>query len=782
MVADNFEEETGALKIIARGIVQGVGFRPYIYKLARNLGYSGYVQNTDSGVVIVVEGEHPEHFLDAIRKNLPPLADLKELHSEQLDGPRRFRDFRILESEDRGGSTLLSPDISVCDDCLAEMEDRHDRRYLYPFINCTNCGPRYTITRQVPYDRPNTTMISFTMCGQCESEYHDPSSRRFHAQPNACHVCGPRLSLKVTSPELTRLSERDPLLAAIEMLCSGHIVAIKGIGGFHIACDATHEKAVRLLRQRKRKSNKPFALMALDIQSIDEHCYIDDGEKELLNDQRRPIVLLKKRPVCDNYLRNVSPGNSYLGFMLPYTPLHRLLFSHPGAVVRPRFLVMTSGNLSEEPIVADNENAVTSLSGLVDAFLMHDRGIYMRVDDSVVFRLNAEKTYPATFFVRRARGYVPQSVRISPDGPDVLGAGADLKNTFTLAKGENAIMSQHIGDMENYESLRFFESTLQNLRNVFRVDPVAVGYDPHPGYMATRWALEQQIERKIPVLHHHAHVASVAAEHSLEGNMIGVIFDGTGFGPDNTLWGGEFFTGDVLSLERRAHLKQTPLVGGESSIRNPWKTAVSMMQASAGSYTHRLLDQLGFFQRFGEQEVANVLKLADKRQFSPLSSGAGRVFDAVAALTGVCDRNTFEAEAPMRLEALVDGSIRGSYPYSVSASSPIEFDLSPSILAIADDMCAGKKLSGIATRFHNTMIAVILDGSRILAEKTGIRTVVLSGGVFQNRYILKHSLTGLSAAGFDVYTNVRVPGNDACISLGQAYIVRNTLSKENGFG
>jgi len=469
--------------------------------------------------------------------------------------------------------------------------------------------------------------------------------------------------------------------------------------------------------------------------------------------------------------------------MLPYTPLHRLLFTYPGDGERPRYLVMTSGNLSEEPIVADNESAAQSLTGLVDAFLMHDREIHMRVDDSVLFHLDDAKTFPDPLFIRRARGYVPRSIPIYPDGPDVLGVGADLKNTFTLAKGENAIMSQHIGDMENYESLRFFETTLEDLRRVFRVDPSAVGYDPHPGYMSTRWALEQPVERKFPVLHHHAHVASVVAEHGLNEKVIGVIFDGTGFGPDDTLWGGEFFAGEILNLRRIAYLKQVPLVGGESSIKNPWKTAVSMIHASAGNGSDLLLEQLGFFQKYGEQEVLNVLKLWDIRKFSPLSSGAGRVFDAVAAMIGICDTNTFEAEAPIRLEALVDESVYDSYPYQLNNDgSKMEFDLSSALLSIIDDMNSGIASTVISTRFHNTMIAVILYGIRKLAEITGIQTVVLSGGVFQNRYILKHSLEGLSAGGFNAYTNVRVPCNDACISLGQAFFVRNVLNRENGSG
>ena len=536
------------LRILIKGIVQGVGFRPFIYNLAKSFGLKGYVKNTSNGVIIEAEGEFLNEFLQSIQNKCPPLARIDSIEIEKLPD-RGYEGFIIISSIDEGSFTLISPDISICDDCLAEMLNSSDRRYLYPFINCTNCGPRYSITNNVPYDRPNTTMSVFNMCLQCLSEYNDPLNRRFHAQPNACHECGPKLEFRVQSSELTPLSppllrrelkggafpEKNPIEATIELLKQGAIVAIKGIGGFHICADAENEDAVKRLRERKRRSNKPFALMSPDTEAVRQFCEVSDEQEKLLKDKRRPIVLLKKRVIGDgswvmgegksfiNLPEDIAPNNRYLGFMLPYAPLHYLLFFYPithnPSPITYHFnaLVMTSGNLSEEPIVISNDEAVSKLSDIADAFLLHNRDIFMRVDDSVIKVRNVQsvksresgaprsthdtqrksghrqrtRITELPSFIRRARGYTPEPIQLKDDGPDVLGCGADIKSTFTITKGSYAIVSQHIGDMENLETLNFFEETLNNLKQVYRANPVAIAYDLHPNYLSTKWALLQ---------------------------------------------------------------------------------------------------------------------------------------------------------------------------------------------------------------------------------------------------------------------------------------------------
>ncbi|OGW44205.1 MAG: hypothetical protein A2Y66_04125, partial [Nitrospirae bacterium RBG_13_41_22] len=582
-------------KILVKGIVQGVGFRPFVYNLAKSLNLKGCVINSSKGVIIEIEGDNAA-FIERLSKEAPPLSQIMsvDIISMPYHG---YRDFQIMESEDEGSFTLVSADVSVCEDCFRELLDKNDRRYLYPFINCTNCGPRYTITRSIPYDRPNTTMSVFKMCPDCEKEYHNPEDRRFHAQPNACPVCGPHVKLIVKSemnvlhsktkdnknnppsPPFTKggmggLSteklkindKKNPIKETIRLLKQGAIVAIKGLGGFHIACDATNEQAVKRLRLKKRKSNKPFALMAADIETIKKFCEVSKEEENILISNKRPIVLLGK--IQNSLPDAISPNNPCIGFMLPYTPLHYLLFYYPvnnennppsppftkggqeGINANFDALVMTSGNVSEEPIVIDNEEAVSKLSGIADAFLIHNRDIFMRVDDSVirVFSqksiVNSQKSEissfdsrPLTYFIRRSRGYVPDPVPLHDDGPEVLGCGADIKNIFTLTKGSFAIPSQHIGDMENYETLIFFEEILKNLEAVYRVKPVALAYDLHPMYLSTQWALRQEGMKKIGIQHHYAHVASVMAEKGIKEEVIGVSFDGTGYGTDGNLWG-----------------------------------------------------------------------------------------------------------------------------------------------------------------------------------------------------------------------------------------------------
>ncbi|OGW27811.1 MAG: hypothetical protein A2X56_08355 [Nitrospirae bacterium GWC2_57_13] len=840
-------------EIIVRGVVQGVGFRPYVYALAAELGLKGYVINTDDGVVIDVEGRRLDAFLERLPLEAPPLARINELKVMSLPkaGYRKFSIRESVNTTGRGSFTLLSPDVSTCDACLRELLDPSDRRHLYPFINCTQCGPRYSITRAVPYDRPNTTMAPFLMCPDCRAEYDDPRDRRFHAQPNACPQCGPAVEFRVSNVECGGAPHPRPLplpggergnkkaalpyeesdaaehplprgernevrgnaavQAAVNMLKNGGIVAVKGLGGFHLACDASNDGAVQRLRDRKRKSNKPFAVMCPDMRSIELFCSVSDAEQELLRSANRPIALLRKRAGAGEIISGaVAPNNRFLGCLLPYTPLHYLLFHHPLDEVHSgshfRALVMTSGNLSEEPIVSQNQEALDKLSSVADGFLFHDRDIFMRVDDSVARiwtggqgdrakekQEDIVSSPPVTAsqrqvsIIRRSRGYAPEPIVLSGDGPDVLGCGADFKNTFTLTKGGFAIPSQHIGDMENYETLRFFEECLENLKQVYRVDPAAIVHDLHPGYLSTKWARGQagflkQKNQPVPfsIQHHYAHIGSVMAERGLKGKVIGVAMDGTGYGTDGNLWGGEFMVADIQGFERCGQFKYIPLPGGEAAIREPWRTAVSMVIDAAGEKAFDHLRGIGFFERYGEETVRQVVSIARSPELSPLASGAGRIFDAVAAILGICDRNTFEGEAPTALEFHAQEDIESEYPFVLMRENDYTvIDFAKTILAIIEEHKAGRDRGIIATKFHNTISAVIVGMVRNLSSKFRITNVALSGGTFQNVYLLERTARLLKEAGLRVYTNRLVPCNDACISLGQAYIVRERLKKSH---
>lgn len=803
-------------KITIKGIVQGVGFRPYVYTLAASLNLRGYVTNTSEGVSIDAEGENLAVFIERLPAEAPDLSHIYEVSVSPLP-VCGYTDFRIIESADEGAFTLISPDVSVCDDCLKELFDGGDRRYLYPFINCTRCGPRFSITKAVPYDRPNTTMSGFAMCRDCNEEYHDPGNRRFHAQPDACSACGPHVTL--TGGRAPEVKGNEAIGAAVRLLKEGWIIAVKGIGGFHIACDATNNDAVVRLRERKRRSNKPFGLMAPHSAAVKRYCEVSGEEERLMDSKRRPIVLLRKKDGIKSSLPEaVAPRNRYLGFMLPYTPLHYLLFHYPAPDITPPAsllskggkegvahfdaLVMTSGNLSEEPIVRDDGEALDTLKGIADAFLVHDREIFMRVDDSVV-RVASGRTFheagrrespgdskpatrrPSISFIRRSRGYAPEPVALHDDGPDVLGCGADLKNTFTVTKGRFAIPSQHIGDMENYETLRFFEESLGNIKKVYRAEPVAIAHDLHPGYLSTRWALEQGEKGKgqgvelFGLQHHYAHIGSVMAEHGLSQKVIGVAFDGTGFGPDGNLWGGEFMVADIQGYERAAHFHYIPLPGGETAIREPWRTAVSYLVEAGGEDAFERLAALGFSEKYGEDLVRQVMKLIPLRQFSPLSSGAGRLFDAVSALLGLCDRNSFEGEAAIALESLVTEGVEEEYPVDIrveiAEKQGMLVDFSYAITGAVEEYLRGAEKAIIATRFHNTVSGVIVRVAKAIAVTHGVNDVALSGGTFQNLYLLERTTRALTLEGLNVYTNAKVPCNDAGISLGQAYLCRARL-------
>ncbi len=756
----------GRLLIKVSGTVQGVGFRPFVYGLATELGLKGFVANTSRGVTIDIEGKGAIEFLRRLKSEAPPLSSITQVTVEHLP-MFGYEDFRIVQSMNAEGFTLISPDMATCEKCSSELMDPVDRRYRYPFINCTDCGPRYSITRSVPYDRPNTTMQAFTMCRECEAEYTDPADRRFHAVPNACPACGPHVELYIGDKK----AEGDPLVMAGEILKQGKVLALKGLGGFHLACDATSDEAVALLRERKRKSNKPFALMARDIDDIRHYCVIAEDEEMLLLSPRRPVVLLKKREATE-LPDGLAPGNDRLGFMLPYTPLHRLLLEE---VSRP--LVMTSGNLSEEPIQKDNNEAREKLAGIADAFLVHDRDIFMRVDDSVL-KIGDDRRQ---LLIRRARGYAPEPILLGEDGPDVLAVGADIKNTFTLTKGSYAVMSQHIGDMENFETIGFFEEVLENLKAVYRAEPVALAHDMHPGYMSTRWALEQDM-KKLPVQHHHAHIVSVMATKGLRKKVIGVALDGTGYGPDGTLWGGEFLLADSLGFERAGHFANVPLPGGERAVREPWRMAVSYMLKSVGDKeTLKYLGRTGLSERVGEKNINDVLKVSGMPEVSPLTSGAGRLFDAASSLLGVRDFSTFEGEAAMALESLASKAIESvtdSYPVNISypgTPAIMEIDFSYVLIRMVSDISDGVPGEVIAARFHNAVVEAVARVVLKLVQQYNIREVVLGGGVLQNDILRLKLREQLLGEYLNVHVHENVPLNDAGVSLGQAFILQEAI-------
>lgn len=786
------------LSISIKGVVQGVGFRPFVYGLANRLSVKGFIANTTDGVVMTVEGDDLNLFIETIRRDAPPLARIMSIDISPMKFIG-FPDFSMRKSSNTGRFTLLSPDISVCNDCLDELFDRKDRRFLYPFINCTNCGPRYSITKTAPYDRVNTTMDAFQMCGKCLNEYHNPEDRRFHAQPNACPLCGPQLELHIPETD-TKISESDnPVKKTQDLLRQGKIVAIKGLGGFHLACDATNSDAIKKLRERKRRSNKPFALMAPDVDTIRKYCSVSADEEKALLSHKRPIVLLQK--LDDLALpEEIAPNNRHIGFMLPYTPLHYLLFSYPDqdkmntSVQMLSVLVMTSGNITEEPIIHDNEESYLKLSSIADAFLVHNRDIFTRVDDSVVKvrdqgpgrnsqnpLLQKYAPDPVLSFIRRSRGYVPEPIPLLEDGPDVLGCGADLKNTLTITKGGYAIPGQHIGDMENYETLRFFEETLMKLKSVYRAEPEAVAYDLHPNYMSAQWALGLGKEvngkalKTLGIQHHYAHIGSVMAENGIREKVIGVAFDGNGYGEDGALWGGEFLLADINGFKRAGHIKYTPMPGGEIAAREPWRMSVSYLKEAAADEIMDFIGPTGFIEKYGKETIERIIKIASDRKFSPLSSSAGRLFDAVSALLGICDKNTFEGEAAIALESAAIDGIHEDYPVDISFKDPVEIDFSNAILKILEDMERHTDKRIIATKFHNTVAAAIIPVVLKLSLVNNIRKVVLSGGVFQNVYLLGKVTDSLRAETLSVYVNEIVPCNDAGISLGQAYIARERL-------
>jgi hydrogenase maturation protein HypF len=709
------------------GVVQGVGFRPFVHGLALRLDVAGFVGNDVRGVFVEAEGpaRQVKAFAEALRTQAPPLAVVDHVETREIP-PIGDTGFRVVASPAGGAAdTLISADSATCADCLRELRDPGDRRFRYPFVNCTNCGPRFTIVRGVPYDRPLTTMAAFALCAECKQEYEDPADRRFHAQPVCCPACGPTLRFEPGGGE--------PILATVEALRQGKVVAIKGLGGYHLAVGARHEEAARRLRRRKHREDKPFAVMVADLAQARELADVDAVAERALSGRRRPIVLLpKKADLADA----VAPGNRRIGLMLPYTPLHHLLLEATGPIV------LTSANVSDEPIVYRDED-LGRLKDIADAFLAHDRPIHLRTDDSVVRISRGEAQLQ-----RRSRGYAPEPVTLRrPAKQHLLGCGAELKNTFCLAKGRHAFVSHHIGDLENYETLKSFTEGIAHFERLFAVDPVLVAHDLHPEYLSTKYALDREDVELLGVQHHHAHIAACLADNGEDGPVLGVAFDGTGFGPDGTIWGGEFLLADLASYERLTHLRPVAMPGGVMAIRQPWRMAASYV------------DELGRPAR------EDVVKLKRSGINSPLTSSAGRLFDAAAALLGVRDAITYEGQAAIELEQLADPTEKSAYRARVDDVVHGE-DL---IAALLDDPGPREKR---AARFHNGVAdAIARTCDRFRDHST---TVALSGGVFQNVLLLDRTVAALENAGFRVLTHRNVPANDGGISFGQIAVASRT--------
>lgn len=747
--------------ITVSGIVQGVGFRPFVFGLASRLRLSGHARNSAGQVVIEVEGPAAaiEEFSAALRREAPPLARIDTISATTLN-LEQSSTFQIRESEDTDAhEVFISPDVATCADCLRELFDPRDRRYRYPFINCTNCGPRLTIVTGAPYDRARTTMASFGMCGACRAEYEDPRDRRFHAQPIACPACGPQLELRDENGVV--LSGDDRLRDFAAAIVNGRIGALKGVGGFHLVCDASDEIAVQRLRSRKNREEKPFAIMCRDVQEAAAHCDIGAGEADLLRARAAPIVLLAKSPdagVADG----VAPGNQHVGVMLAYTPLHHLLLD----AVDGRALVMTSGNRSDEPIAQEDSDALERLRGIADVFLLHNRGINVRCDDSVT-GIVAGVELP----IRRSRGYAPQPVEIPFASPaPILAVGGQLKGTFALARGRHAFLSHHLGDLDHHQAYVAFERDIALYRELFRFEPALVAHDLHPDYASTHFAQSTGLPL-MPVQHHHAHMASCMAENGLTERVIGVTFDGLGYGTDGRVWGGEFLVGDYAGFERAAHLRYVGMPGGDQATREPWRMALSHLR-DAG------LESAALNARIGLQETRVVKQMLDRSFNAPRTSSMGRLFDAVAALAGVRDRVSYEGQAAMELEWLATGVAEfGSYQFNLAADATV--DTRPLIRAVVADVENAANKRTIARRFHSTVVEIISATCSRIREATGLSVAVLSGGVFLNGLLTAEVLARLERDGFSVYRHRLVPPNDAGLSLGQAAIAAARFANDN---
>jgi len=765
--------------VVVCGVVQGVGFRPFVYKLAHEEGLAGFIGNDTDGVTIEVEGpgQRVEAFLARLRTEAPPLARIDRVYVREL-ASKGDKGFRIVASEVLGRvSTGIPADAATCPDCLRELLDPSDRRYRYPFLNCTNCGPRFTITRRIPYDRSQTSMARFPMCAACQREYDDPLNRRFHAQPNACWDCGPQLTL--LDADGSAIAAADPVAATIARLLVGEIVAVKGIGGFHLSVDATNEAAVLRLRERKHRYGKPLAVMVRDLEAARRICELTPDEEALLRTPARPILLARARP-GNRIAAQVAPGIPWLGVFLPYAPLQHLLFND----ARVHALVMTSANLSEEPIAIDNEEARARLGNIADAFLLHDREILQRCDDSVAAVVDG-----APQLIRRARGFVPLAVKLPLDAPPLLAVGGHLKNVFALARGPFAYQSQHLGDLENLTGLEFFNESLAHLMRTFEIDPRIVVHDMHPGYLSTDWAKEWATKRGLEILavqHHHAHVAGCMAEHGLHGPVIGLSLDGTGYGADGRVWGGEVLLCSLSGFERFAHLDYVPMPGSTAAIHEPWRMALGHLHAAGFDVASpEVLGLLGA----REREARILLRMMERGLNAPLTSSLGRLFDAAAAV--VLGRRVvdYEAQAAIELEGVAvdepdEPAGASAYAMEFSAADwtrrePAKMGITTLWRALIKDLRAGVGKARIASRFHAGVAAGFVRAAVLAREATGLKQVALSGGCMHNRRLARLLRAGLEAQGFEVFQHLQVSPGDGGLSYGQAAVASALLSSRS---
>ena len=743
-------------RIDIEGIVQGVGFRPFVYQLARRWNLTGWVLNDSRGVSIEAQGAAPNlaAFAGQVRTQAPPLAVITRF--DVRDCPVEVEEAFVIRASvgDRERKAQISPDTFVCEDCLRELFDPADRRYRYPFINCTNCGPRYTIVTSVPYDRPHTTMRDFPLCEDCRAEYEDPSSRRFHAQPNACPVCGPRLSFH--DRQGRKLEVADPARHAVELLRQGRILAVKGLGGYHLVADAANDEAVAELRRRKARDEKPFALMSRDLDQVGLYARVNEAEQRLLAGVERPIVLVRRRD--DHPLSpRVAPRNRFFGVMLPYTPLHYLLLDEHFTA-----LVMTSANLSDEPIVFEDAEAFARLGGIADAYLLHNRRIHTRTDDSIA-RVMAGRAV----LMRRSRGYVPRGIFLPQEQPPVLALGAELKNTVCITQENRAFLSQHIGDLKNLEVLRGLEHTVTHLQDILSVQPRVVAHDLHPDYLSTRFAEELPGVRRIAVQHHHAHLVSCLAENGRDEPAIGVIFDGIGYGSDGHIWGGEFLLGNAEGFRRGAHFAYLPMPGGDAATREPWRMAVSALTHAYGAE----FPPLPFLAAMDARDVRLLQQMIARGINCPLTSSCGRLFDAVAALIGLRQKVSYEGQAALELEQVISAGEEAVYPFALQqGEESLVLDPAPLIRALVLDLEGRVPIGILSARFHNTLAVMVRAVCRRLRTASGLTLAALSGGVFQNRYLTEKTLALLEEDGFTVVTHSLVPPNDGGLALGQAVI------------
>jgi len=770
-------------RLLVDGIVQGVGFRPYVYNLARSESLAGYVTNTSDGVVIEIQGPIAglDRFAARLKEEAPPLAEIAGVSFSELVLEPGSTSFEIRASVSAPGTRTLIPfDVATCADCLREIRDPQDRRAGYAFTNCTNCGPRWTIIGRIPYDRPFTSMAPFVMCPECQSEYDDPGDRRFHAQPNACPACGPRVWLADDNGVVP--GRTDPLEAAAGLLAVGRILAIKGLGGFHLAVRADDEKAVARLRRHKNREAKPLAVMAADLEAARSLATFGEAEEKLLTSPRAPIVLLEKNDGGQLAAPSVAAGHRRVGVMLPYTPLHHLLFDKLKAR-GVQALVLTSGNAGDEPICLGNGEVTERLRGIADSYLLHDRDIIRRADDSVVQWL---EDGPLLF--RRSRGYAPVPIGLkggAARGPDILAVGPELKNTVCLLKEDRAFLSPHIGDLANLQAFEFFQQTVATLQDVLECAPAVIAHDLHPGYFSTRWAKEQGKSLEA-VQHHHAHLAAVMAEHGLDEPVLGLIMDGTGLGTDGTIWGGEILAGDLKGFERVGHFDPVPLPGGDAAIRAPWRTAVSYLRHTFG-------DRIPQLPWMADLPVDPVLEMLEREVNSPMTSSCGRLFDAVAALTGRWLEARYEAQAAIEMMALVGrDEVARAAPFGEEGHSgttlslldagearrPFIMPVAPIIRGVVATLREGATPAETSARFHRTLIDLLVDAAGEARRRTGLTRVVLGGGVFQNEILLTETARLLTAAAFTVHRPVLTPANDGAVALGQAVVARARRSVE----